>query len=91
MSGIADVKNFLDDNNKVKIWPSKRNKKLKVLDYIITRFEDEKIYTEKEVNSIIEDIHTFGDIALIRRELYENKYLARTQNCSEYWVIQKYK
>lgn len=82
-----EIKNFLDNNDKVKVWPSKRNKKLKILNYIITKFEDDVVYTEKEVNSIINDIHTFNDSALIRRELYENNYLGRTKNCSEYWKI----
>ena len=41
-------------------------------------------YSEKEVNSIIKQHHTFNDIPLLRRELISKKYLFRTDDCFKY-------
>jgi hypothetical protein len=35
------------------------------------------IYTEKEVNAILKQYHTFEDRALLRRELYDKRYFDR--------------
>ena len=80
------IKNFLDNDGIVKSWPSKRSKKEKVLEYLATKFEKDKIYTEKEINEILNKWHTFNDAPLLRRELYEYKFLGRERDCSKYWV-----
>ncbi|MBI2049255.1 MAG: DUF2087 domain-containing protein [Parcubacteria group bacterium] len=48
-------------------------------------YEQGKIYTEKEVNELLERFHTFEDPALLRRELYEKGLLGRKHDGSEYW------
>jgi hypothetical protein len=76
---------FLDDNKKIKLLPSKHEKKLAVLRYLADKFEYGQVYREKEVNAIIEAWHTFSDFHLLRRELIDHKLLARTWNGSKYW------
>lgn len=80
-----EVENYFDDKGKLKAWPSKRNKKLLVLDYLAQYFEDSRKYTEKEINEILNELHLFNDAPLIRRELFEMKYLDRKLDCSAYW------
>lgn len=80
-----DVNKFLDDKGRIKIWPTKRDKKALVLEYLAEKFEFEKNYSEKEVNSIIISWHTFEDYFLLRRELIEQKLLLRTKDGSSYW------
>lgn len=82
------IKNFLDESGVVKSWPSKRSKKEKVLEYLSTKFEKDKIYTEKKINEILNRWHTFNDSPLLRRELYEYKFLDRERDCSKYWVVE---
>ncbi len=42
------------------------------------------VYSEKKVNQIISDNHSFDDITLLRRELIDNLYLKRNKEGSEY-------
>jgi hypothetical protein len=78
---------FLDETGKIKAWPSKSIKKMEVLKYLATKFEIDKMYTEKEVNEIITNNHTFNDYFLLRRELIDHKLLNRTPNGAQYWKI----
>jgi hypothetical protein len=81
----SNLSNFLDNKDRIKIWPAKIEKKIEVLKYLSTKFECGKIYTEKEVNSIIESWHTFNDYFLLRRGLIDYKLLFRTRNGAQYW------
>ena len=47
------------------------------------------MYTEKEVNAILNRCHTFEDWALLRRELFERGYLNRERDGSTYWRTPK--
>jgi hypothetical protein len=80
------IKNFINEDGIVKSWPSKRSKKEAVLEYLAAKFEKDKIYAEKEVNDLLNKWHTFNDAPLLRRELYDLKYLDRERDCSKYWV-----
>lgn len=79
------IKRFLNEEGKIKIWPSKKDKQLEILKYLSTKFQFEKTYTEKEVNSIIEAWHTFNDYFLLRRGMIEYKLLSRTRDGGRYW------
>lgn len=80
-----DIERFLDDKNRIKVWPSKYSMKINVLEYLSTKFDYERTYTEKEVNAIINIWHTFGDYFLLRRGLVDYKLLGRTRNGASYW------
>lgn len=80
-----DIIRFLDDEQKIKIWPAKIEKKLQILEYLATKFEYGKIYSEKEVNNIIQKWHLFNDYFLLRRGLIDYKLLSRTKNGAQYW------
>lgn len=80
-----NIEQYLDENKKIKVWPSKRTMKDEVLAYLAEKFEPDIVYTEKEVNEIIKSWHTFGDFFLLRRELIEKKLLLRTNDGAKYW------
>lgn len=77
--------NFLDEDKKIKSWPAKKEKKQAVLLYLSTKFEKDRMYTEKEVNERINEWHTFRDFFLLRRGLIEEGLLNRTRDGSRYW------
>lgn len=79
------IEQFLDENKKIKAWPSKGNFKTAVLSYLSEKFETGVFYSEKEVNDIIKSWHTFGDFFLLRRELIDKKFLSRTLDGAKYW------
>lgn len=77
---------FLDADGRVTRWPKKKCEKLEVLKYVQGKLEPGRIYSEKEINGIIERWHCFHDYALLRRELYDNYLLERSPDCRAYWV-----
>jgi hypothetical protein len=85
MEQSISIKAFLDGDGKVKQLPQKQRVRFAVLAYLAERFEYDRIYTEKEVNAILEEAHTFGDYFLLRRELAECSLLCRKRDGSAYW------
>ena len=84
-----DISRFLNENGKVNKLPNKQIVKLVVLQYLATKFDCKIIYSEKEINQIIDAWHTFGDYFLLRRELVDNLLISRTKDGSKYWVQEK--
>jgi hypothetical protein len=79
-----DVLRFLDDSGKVFAWPKKHADKQLVLEYMVGKFEHEKPYTEKEVNEIVNQWHTFQDWPLLRRGMIDAGLLTRDIEGHEY-------
>ena len=86
MSETNSIEPFLDPLGRLKVFPAKRKKKLSALAYLAGKFEQGKIYTEREVNKLLNQWHLFGDPATLRRELYNNRFLDREANGSRYWL-----
>ncbi|MDD2714712.1 MAG: DUF2087 domain-containing protein [Candidatus Wallbacteria bacterium] len=85
----AELKNFLDQDGKLKQWPTKRSLQLLALNHLYTQFEVGKKYAESEVNQILRNSHTFENPALLRRDMIDAKLLYRTKDCKEYWIEKK--
>jgi hypothetical protein len=84
---INNLKGFLDNELKLKVWPSKPDKKQAAVEYLASKFEFDKEYLEKEVSEIIRNNHTFNDHPMLRRELIDRRLLARTTNGAKYWRV----
>lgn len=82
---MTDLSRFLDEKSRVKTWPSKKELKYEVLKHVSEKFEAGRFYTEKEVNAIINEWHTFNDYFLLRRGMVDHKLLSRTRSGSIYW------
>lgn len=87
----VELKGFLDKDSKLKSWPSHKNKtkQLLALEYLASKFELGREYSEKEINEILNRHHTFGDPALLRRELFMKRFFDRTPDGSRYWLQSK--
>lgn len=86
-----DLKDFLDELGRLKSWPSSRKRKAvqrQALEFLIQKFDLQQRYAEKEVNAVLNESHTFGDAALLRRELIEARLLERLRDGSAYWRVQ---
>lgn len=75
---------FLDEQNRIKIWPGKRSKQEIIYKYLAQKFEAGRIYTEHEINLILCCNHTFNDHFLLRRGLIVSGYLERERDGSAY-------
>lgn len=82
---MGNIERFLDDKGRIKIWPAKKDLKVEILSYLASKFEYNCFYNEKEVNSIINEWHTFEDYFLLRRGLIDYKLLFREKDGSKYW------
>jgi len=80
-----ELRNFLDEAGRLRAWPAKRRLQLIALEMFASKFEDDLVYSEKEVSGLLNLHHTFEDPALLRRELVERRHLGRTRDGSQYW------
>lgn len=80
-----DISKFLDKDGKIKVWPAKHQYKREVVRYLSKKFVALKSYTEKEVNEIIKENHTFNDYFILRRSLIDYGFLKRLADGSKYW------
>jgi hypothetical protein len=71
---------FVQDGRLV-LMPTKRSKRLVVLDHIAQSFEPGKTYPEYHVNRILHRFH--DDYAALRRYLVDEQFLTREDNV--YW------
>ena len=78
------LRNFLDANGKLTAFPAKRKMKVYCLFYLAGKFEAGREYTEREVNELLLDWHTFADPATLRRELYDYGFLDRSRDGKVY-------
>jgi hypothetical protein len=87
---ITDMlKNFLDEDGVLRAFPAKFKMKIYALYYLASKFESGRIYSEREVNELLERWHGFGDSAMLRRELFNKRFLNRKSDCSAYWLEDK--
>lgn len=85
MEKEINIRPFLDEEGLIKAMPAKRATRHALLGYLAEKFDEGRDYTEKEVNALCDAWHTFNDYFLLRRELVEEGYLARTPNGARYW------
>ncbi len=85
MEQTIDISKFLDDSGRITQLSQKRAIRIATLGYLAGKFEANRDYTEKEVNSLCEEWHTFGDYFILRRELIDYGLLCREPNGSRYW------
>ena len=68
--------------------PSKRKKLMIILRWLATNFEADKLYTEKEVNSVLKAAYE-RDYVSLRRDLVDFGYLRRERDGAKYWLGEK--
>jgi len=86
---INEIKQFLDNSGKIMQLPQKEKTKVKILLYLAEKFQEDRSYTEKEVNDVCGQWNTFGDFFLLRRELVDHGLLCREVDGSAYWRPKK--
>lgn len=87
----AELKGYTNDEGKLSSFPGKKQKRkvALMLEYLSEKFEQNKKYTELEVNEILNLHHTFKDPATLRRLMFGQGLLNRTLDGREYWLPEK--
>ena len=83
------LRNFMDANGKLTVFPAKRKMKLYALVYLAQKIPADTDFTEREINGILLDWHTFADPATLRRELYEYHFLDRSRDGKVHRLAEK--
>ncbi|MEZ4662138.1 MAG: metalloregulator ArsR/SmtB family transcription factor [Caldilineaceae bacterium] len=81
----AALRPFLDRDGLVTDWPAKRKGHQAVLEYLIAKFALSERYSEAEVNTLLNQWHTYNDPAYLRRALVDFGLLKRTPDGAQYW------
>lgn len=76
----SEIHGSLVDGRLVRM-PTKRTKRLDLLDHLAQRFEPGRRYTEREVNALLAQVSE--DTATLRRYLVDERFLDRADG--EYW------
>lgn len=83
------LRNFLNADGKLMAFPAKRKMKLYALLYLAQKIPADTDFTEREINDILLDWHTFADPATLRRELYDYCFLDRSRDGKVYRLAEK--
>ncbi|MCE1252726.1 MAG: metalloregulator ArsR/SmtB family transcription factor [Anaerolineae bacterium] len=76
---------FLDEQGRIKTFPSQEKKFIVLLRHCLNDFEIQKHYSENEVNDILSRFN--DDVATLRRGMIEFHLMARQNGGSDYWVL----
>ena len=79
------IKQFLDNQGRLKQLPAKSRVRQEVFRYLSSKFEDDSIYKEMEVNQVLSEWSTIGDYFILRRSLVDSQLLNRVADGSQYW------
>ncbi len=79
---------YLDAEGRLKAWPSKRSDQMDALRYLVARLPGGVEWSERELNELLKGLHTFGDWALLRRDLYDARLIDRSRDGQRYWKVQ---
>ena len=82
-----ELRPFTDEDGRLKQWPVKQKIQRMAIDYLSGRFVRGREYTEREVNELLLDWHTFGDWALLRRLLCDWGYMTRERDGTRYRLL----
>jgi hypothetical protein len=82
-----DVEKVFEKYIRHKTIPKNDLEKQAILIRLIREFEDQRIYSEQEVNEILKK--HFDDYALLRREMINFGYMQRNPKRAEYWVAKR--
>lgn len=73
-----------DSSGRLARWPTKYQVQRYAMWGLWLHFDAKRRYTEREVNSILQARHSFGDHCTLRRELITMRLLVRTPDGAEY-------
>lgn len=81
---LNKLKRYLNENFQVKTLPSKLSQQELIIYYIWEFIDENKVFSEIELNKYLNRFHTFGDSALLRRYMFEYGLLSRSKDCLDY-------
>ena len=85
MVDLKEIKGYFD-HGKLTAYPTKRKKQIVALVWISEHIPADRTYSEREFNELLSELHSFGDPALLRRELFDHYLIERSIEGKEYML-----
>ena len=82
-----ELRPFMDDQGRLTQWPARQKVQRMAIDYLAGRFDSGREYSEREVNELLLDWHTFRDWAILRRLLCDWGYMTRERDGTRYRLL----
>lgn len=79
-----ELRPFVDERGRLARWPARQKVQRMAMALLASHFEAGREYSEQEVNFLLMEWHTFGDWAMLRRSLYDWKFVDRQADGSRY-------
>ncbi len=73
-----------DKRGKLAQWPGKASQRVQCLWVLWSRLPARRAMSEQELNQLLRAEHLFNDVALLRRDLFDNRMVSRTADGREY-------
>lgn len=86
---VTRVTRYFDAAGRLARWPSKFSHRVLCLWVLWSRLEAKRVYSEAEINQALEEQHLFGDYALLRRDLCDQRLMMRTPDGREYRRVEQ--
>ena len=82
---------FLDADGRIVVWPARKRgpERAALRATLLSKFERGVVYSEPEVNAVLNAWHLFEDPAFLRRDLVDHGMLTRTRDGREYRVVEE--
>ena len=83
----AELRKFLNEDGQIHRYPNKMQAQQLLIGYLATKIEKGVKYSEKEINALLNEWHTYKDPARLRRDLVDFGVMERTADGAEYWLL----
>ncbi|MEB2843880.1 DUF2087 domain-containing protein [Rhizobiales bacterium RZME27] len=70
-------------------WPTKRAQQELCLWYLWSKIPRDRLFSEREISALLDTLHTFGDAALLRRDMVDLGMMRRNRDGSDYRWMEK--
>ena len=85
----VELRRLLDSAGRALRWPASRKQQISLLHYLATRIPADERFTEKQINALLNQWHTFQDPATLRRDMFDLNLIDRTRDGSQYWRVEQ--
>ncbi len=80
---------FFDDQGRLVRWPGKLSQRVACLWVLWSKLPPRRRFEQKEFKQTLEEMHLFGDNALLRRFLCDLGLVERTADGRQYWRVER--
>ncbi|EEW24808.1 DUF2087 domain-containing protein [Rhodobacter ferrooxidans] len=89
MTRVAQVLRYFDGQGRLQSWPARTSQQQLALWALWARLPPRESMTERQISARLNDLHCFGDAAILRRTLWQMKLISRTEDCRDYRRIEQ--